>query len=324
MKYRQLGKAGMKVSEIGLGSYLTIGMSIDAAAGQATVNKALDLGINFIDTADAYNRGEAEEALGVFLQGVRRQDLVLATKCHATMSDDVNDRGLSAKHIFEACHNSLRRLQTDYIDLYQCHRPDASVPLEETVRAMDDLRRQGKILYWGVSEWPAWMIAQANAIADRYGWAPAVSNQPRYNLYYRHPEMELWPYCASNGIGNVVFSPLAHGMLTGKYQPGKEPAPGTRAADPKQNMVIKAMYWSEENLARSQQFSTIAGDMGVKGSQLALAWVLRRSEVSSAIIGASSVAQIEENAAAPDVTITDEVLTQLDEIFAPPPVTYAS
>ena len=322
MKYRQLGSSGLRVSAIGLGSYLTIGMSIDAAAGQATVNKAFELGINFIDTADAYNRGGAEEALGGYLQDVRRQDMVLATKCHATMSDDINDRGLSAKHIFEACHNSLRRLNTDYIDLYQCHRPDSSVPLEETVRAMDDLRRQGKILYWGVSEWPAWMIAQANAIADRYGWAPAVSNQPRYNLYYRHPEMELWPYCSRNGVGNVVFSALAHGMLTGKYQPGANPAPGTRAADPKQNMVIKAMYWTEENLKKSQQFAAIAGDMGIKGSQLALAWVLRRTEVSSAIIGASHVDQIQENAAAPEVVIPDDVLTQLDDIFKPPAQTY--
>jgi len=163
------------------------------------------------------------------------------------------------------------------------------------VRAMDDLKRQGKILYWGTSEWPAWRIAQANAVADRYGWAPAVSNQPRYNLYYRHPEMELWPFCERNGIGNVVFSPLAHGMLTGKYKPGEKPAAGTRAADPRQNTVLMNMYWSEENLERGQRFAAIAGDMGVKPSQLALAWVLRRSEVSSAIIGATKVHQLEEN-----------------------------
>lgn len=322
MKYRQLGKAGVRVSEIGLGSYLTIGMSIDDTAARDTFHFALDRGVNFIDTADAYNHGEAEKALAILLKDVNRQHIVLATKAWAPMSDDINDRGLSAKHLIEGCNNSLSRLNIEYVDLFQCHRPDSSVPLEETVRAMDDLRRQGKILYWGTSEWPAWMIAQANAIADRYGWAPAVSNQPRYNLYYRHPEMELWPFCKRNGIGNVVFSPLAHGMVTGKYKPGEKPAPGTRAADPKQNMVIMGMYWSEENLRRSQQFVAIAADFGVKPSQLALAWVLRRSEVSSAIIGATKVSQLEENLAAVDVALTDDVLAKIDELFPPMKETY--
>lgn len=322
MKYRQLGNAGVRVSAIGLGSYLTIGMSIDEKIGRATFDKALELGINFIDTADAYNNGEAERALSGLLSGINRQDIVLATKAYSPMSENPNDQGLSAKHLFEGCHNSLRRLGVDYLDLFQCHRPDSSVPLAETVRVMDDLKRQGKILYWGTSEWPAWMIAEANAIADRNGFAPAVSNQPRYNLYYRHPEMELWPFCAKNGIGNVVFSPLAHGILTGKYQPGQPPDAGTRAADPKQNSVMMNLYWTEPNLKKSQQFSAIAAEMGVRPSQLALAWVLRRSEVSSAIIGATKVAQLEENVTAVDIAIADDVLAKLDEVFPPMVETY--
>ena len=322
MKYRQLGAAGVRVSEIGLGSYLTIGMSIDEDTGRATFDKARDLGINFIDTADAYNHGEAERALAPMLKDVSRQDIVLATKAWAPMSDNPNDQGLSAKHLLEGCCNSLTRLGVDYIDLFQCHRPDSSVPLAETVRVMDDLRRQGKILYWGTSEWPAWKIAQANAIADANGWAPAVSNQPRYNLYYRHPEMELWPYCAANGIGNVVFSGLAHGVLTGKYKPGQQPAAGTRAADPKQNMVMMSLYWTDEKLAQSQQFAAVAADMGVKPGQLALAWVLRRSEVSSAIVGATKVSQLEENVAAVEISIPEDVLAKLDEIYPPMVETY--
>lgn len=322
MQYRQLGRAGVKVSAIGLGSYLTIGMSIDDELGRSTFRAALDCGINFFDTADAYNLGQAEQALGRYLSDVQRSDIVLATKVHSKMSDNVNDRGLSAKHIYEGCRKSLKRLNVNYVDLLQCHRPDSSVPLEETVRAMDDLRRQGLILYWGTSEWPAWMIAQANATADRYGWAPAVSNQPRYSLLYRQPEMELWPFCARNGIGNVVFSPLAHGLLTGKYQPGQPPPAGTRAADPKQNGVLKAMYWEEIKIEKAHQLNDIAKGAGISTPHLALAWVLRRSEVSSAIIGASKVEQVKQNAAAAEVKLSDDVLKKLDELFPGPKVTY--
>lgn len=322
MQYRCLGRTGLRISAIGLGSYLTIGMSMDEDEGRATFRRALELGINFIDTADAYNRGEAEAALGRYLDDVRRGDLVLATKVWAPMGDGPNDRGLSHKHIFEGCHASLRRLKTDYIDLYQCHRPHADTPLEETVRVMDDLSRQGKVLYWGVSEWPAWMIAQANGIAERYGWRAIVSNQPRYNLLYRQPEMELFPYCRRAGVGNVVFSPLAHGVLTGKYEPGQEPPAGTRAADPKQNMVLKSMYWKPADVARAQRMNAIAADLGIKTSQLALAWVLRREEVGCAIMGASKVSQVEDNAAAAEVTLSPETLRRLDEIFPPLAETY--
>ena len=322
MQYRPLGRAGMKVSAVGLGSYLTIGMSIDRDTARASIHTTYDLGINFFDTANAYNEGKAEETLGQFLGDFPRSSLVVASKVYAPMGKGPNDRGLGTKHVFEQCHASLRRLKIEYLDLYQCHRPDPGAPLEETIRIMDDLARQGKILYWGTSEWPAWLIARANAIADRYGWRRAVSNQPRYSLLYRHPEAELFQYCRHDGVGNVVFSPLAHGVLTGKYQPGEAPPAGTRAADPKQNKVLMRMYWTPEKLEKAQQFSLIASDLGLKASQLALAWVLRRPEVSSAIMGASSVAQVQENAAAAEATIPEDVLKKLDELFPGPGETY--
>lgn len=322
MNYRQLGSAGVRFSEIGLGSYLTIGMSIDRETATATIRRAYDLGINFFDTANAYNRGEAEVTLGTQIKEFRRSSLCIASKAWAPMGDWPNDRGLSAKHLTEQCEASLKRLGVEYLDLYQCHRPDGNTPIEETVRAMDDLARSGKILYWGVSEWPAWLIERATRVAERMGARPPVSNQPRYSLMYRQPEMELFQYCREAGIGNVVFSPLAHGVLTGKYAPGKEPPPGTRAADPKQNTVIMAMYWKEELLKKAKEFASIAGDLGVKPAQLALAWVLRRTEVTSAIIGATKVAQVEENVAAADVSVPEDVLAKLDELFPAPGETY--
>ncbi len=322
MQYRQLGSAGVKFSMVGLGSYLTIGMSLDEDVARATIRKAYELGINFFDTANAYNNGEAEIALGKLLAEFTRDSLVIATKAWAPMGEGPNDRGLSAKHLFEQCNASLRRLNVDYIDLYQCHRPDSSTPLEETVRVMEDLARQGKILYWGTSEWPAWMIAKANAIATASGARPAVSNQPRYSLLYRQPEAELFPYCAAEGIGNVVFSPLAHGILTGKYQPGQDPPAGTRAADPKQNMVINAMYWTDEILQSALQLKSLAEGMGITAAQLALAWVLRQPAVTSVIMGASKVSQVEDNVAAADVEIPDDVVAKLDELFPGPKVTY--
>jgi aryl-alcohol dehydrogenase-like predicted oxidoreductase len=322
MVYRQLGKAGAKLSVIGLGSYLTIGFRLEAGVARDTIRRAYELGMNFFDTANAYNEGQAEETLGRCLADFPRASLFVATKVFAPMGEGPNDRGLSAKHIYEQCHASLRRLRMDYVDLYQCHRPDLSTPLEETVRTMDDLARQGKILYWGTSEWPAWMIAEANSIARQIGAREAVSNQPRYNLLYRVPEMELFQYCRHANIGNVVFSPIAHGVLTGKYAPGHPPPAGTRAADPQQNMVIMNMYWKEEYLQKALAFKSIAQEIGLTGSQLALAWILRRKEVASAIIGASKVGQVEENAKAAEVVIPPDVLVKLDTLFPGPKESY--
>ena len=318
MQYRQMGKWGVKLSTVGLGSYLTIGFKVDEETSKATVRAAYESGINFFDTANAYNTGEGEKMLGKCLADYPRSALFVITKVWAPMGEGPNDSGLSAKHIFEQCHASLGRLGMDYVDLYMCHRPDPETPLEETVRAMEDLARQGKILYWGVSEWPATLMTKANAVAREIGARPIGVNQPRYSLLYRYPEAMTFPTTAEEGIGNVVFSPLAHGMLTGKYKPGKEAPNGTRAADPDQNSVIRQLYWTEENKRKGQSLARLAKQMGVTAAQLSLAWCLRRPEVTSCIIGASKVSQVEENAKAADLELSDDVVAKLEKLFPPP------
>jgi aryl-alcohol dehydrogenase-like predicted oxidoreductase len=215
VKYRKLGHSGLAVSEVALGSWLTMGASGDAAESERIVRRAFELGVNLFDTADAYAGGEAERVLGRALSGLSRHRLVIATKCYQPMSDDPNDRGLSRKHLFESVHASLRRLGTDYLDLHQCHRPDRDTPLEETVRAYDDLIRSGKVLYWGVSEWSEGRVARACRIADRLGAPRPISNQPQYSLLVRHVERRLFAAQARCGLGQIVWSPLAQGALTG-------------------------------------------------------------------------------------------------------------
>ncbi len=318
MEYRQLGKWGAKVSSVGLGSYLTIGYTCDDQTSREMVRTAYDAGINYFDTANAYNHGGAEEALGRYLADLPRSDLFVLTKVWARMGEGPNDGGLSAKHIREQCDASLRRLGMDYVDCYMCHRPDPATPLEETLRAMEDLARAGKIIYWGISEWPAPLIVRANALAKELGTRPMAVSQPRYNLLYRYPESALFPTTAEEGIGNVIFSPLAHGMLTGKYKPGQDAPEGTRAADPRQNMVIKAMYWTEENKTKAQEFVAIATDLGIGGAELAIAWCLTNPNISSVILGTSSVAQLQQNLKALDVKLEDDVLERLDALFPAP------
>lgn len=318
MQYRSLGKWGAKLSAVGLGSYLTIGYKLDEQKSWETVKTAYDLGINFFDTADAYNTGEGERVIGKCLRNFPRHTYFLITKVHSPMGPDPNNRGLSKKHIFESCHASLQRLNLDYVDLYMCHRPDPDTPLDETVCAMNDLVRAGNILYWGVSEWPAEMMVEANAIARQLGLRPIAVNEPRYSLLYRYPERSVFPTCDREGIGNVIFSGLAHGMLTGKYKPGEAVPAGTRGASDDTNMVLNALYMSEVNKVKSQQFAQIAGDLGVSAATLALAWCLRRAEVTSTIIGATRSAQIEENVNAADLTIPKDVLNQLDTLYPMP------
>jgi len=315
MKYRRLGKAGLKLSEIGLGSWLTYGLGVEEEAARAIVRRAFDLGINFFDTADIYHRGGAEQVFGRLLKEFRRQDLVIATKLFWPMSDNINDRGLSRKHTFESVHNSLRRLQTDYIDLYQCHRFDPEVELYEVVRTMDDLTRQGKILYWGVSEWPALEIKNACRIAREINAYPPVSNQPEYSIAARRVETNgVQSACQQEGMGMVVWSPLKQGILTGKYRDGIPK--GSRAADEKQNAFIKDIL-SEHLIRQVEKLRPIAQRVGCSLAQLALAWVLRRLGVTSAIIGATKVQQLEENVAALDVVPDDEAMTSIDELFPP-------
>ena len=315
MKYNQLGKWGARISALGLGSYLTIGFKCDEASSRQQVRCAYENGINYFDTANAYNCGEAEKTLGKCLSEFERSSIFLLTKVWAPMGDGPNDRGLSAKHIREQCDASLKRLGTDYVDVYMCHRPDPETPLEETVRAMEDLARAGKIIYWGISEWPAEMIAEANDIARQMGARPCAVSEPRYNLHYRLPERDLFLFTKKEGLANVIFSPLAHGMLTGKYKPGQDAPAGSRAADEEQNAVIKQLYWTEENKAKAQEFVKISQELSVKPAQLAIAWCLHNNNVTSVIMGATKVSQLEENIAAVDIEIPEDVIKKLDKLY---------
>lgn len=319
MQYRHLGKYGVKVSEVALGSWLTYGGATEDEAARACIEKAYDLGINFFDTANVYARGKSEEVVGKSLAAYPRDSYFLATKVFFPMGDGPNDRGLSRKHIFEQCHLSLKRLGTDYIDLYQCHRYDTETPLEETLVALDDLARQGKILYAGVSEWSAGQIAHAVDYIRGARLHPLVSNQPYYNMIGRGIEKEVIPLCEREGIGQVVFSPLAQGVLTGKYQPGQPPPEGSRAADPGQNMFMNGGKLDDDVLVKVQTLGEIAQGAGLSMAQLALAWCLRQRNVSSVIIGASRPAQVEDNAGAAGKTLPADVLAAIDETLAGTP-----
>lgn len=313
MNYRRLGSAGIKLSEVGLGSWLTYGGGIAEDEARACVRKAYDLGVNFFDTADVYDRGAAEQFLGRELRTYRRRDLVLATKCFFPMSDNVNDHGLSRKHVFESVHDSLKRLQTDYIDLYQCHRADPEVEMAEIVRAMDDLIRQGKILYWGVSEWPADAIRSAHETAVAMNAVPPVSNQPEYSILARRVETNgVQQVCAELGMGMVVWSPLKQGILTGKYSGATIP-PDSRAADERMSIFIPRI--TPELTDRVDQLWPIAERSGLTLTQLALAWLMQRNAVTSVIIGATRVAQVEENCGATDRTLGVDDLKAIDELF---------
>ncbi|MCE5248834.1 aldo/keto reductase [bacterium] len=318
MQYRKMGKWGVKLSAIGLGSYLTIGYKLDDKTSRDTIVKAYDGGINFFDTSDAYNKGQAERVLGTYLSEFPRESLFILTKCWLNITGFVNGGGLSAKHIVEACHASLKRLKTDYIDLFMCHRPDPGTPLEETIRALEDLARQGKIFYWGVSEWPAHLITRANRVAAEIGARQIGVSEPRYNLLFRYPERNLFPATQAEGIGNVVFSALAHGMLTGKYKPGEQAPEGTRASDDDTNEVIMRLYWTEENKRRSQELVKIASDMGITAAQLSIAWCLRNPAVTSVISAATKVSQVEDNIRAADVVIPDDIAAKIEELYPKP------
>jgi len=322
MEYRSLGKSGLRVSEIALGSWLTLGSRVDVPGTSKLVHHAYDLGINFFDSADVYATGSAEEALGQALREIPRHHVVLATKCFFPMSERPNDRGLSRKHVFESVEGSLRRLGTDYIDLHQCHRPDPTTPVEETVRAYEDLIRQGKLLYWGVSEWRAEHIVDACRIADAtHGYRP-ISNQPNYSIMRREIEREVLPVSQREGLGQVVFSPLGQGVLTGKYSGGDRPAE-SRAADQKRSLWMDA-YLEPAALEKVDRLKPLAAKLDLSMAQLALAWTLRTAGVSSAIIGATRTEQIDDNAAAAGVALPEEILAEIDAIFpgrglAPPP-----
>ena len=314
VQYRYLGGSGVKVSAIGLGSWLTIGNEIDDAGSQSLVARAFDRGVNLFDTADVYNAGEGERALGAAIQELPRQRLVVATKCYFPMSDDVNDRGLSRKHIHESIRGSLRRLGTDYVDLYQCHRFDPEVPVRETALAMHDLIQQGHVLYWGLSMWPAERISEVVALCRREGWHVPVTNQPLYNLFRRDIEAAVVPTSLREGLGQLVYSPLAQGVLTGKYRPGEAPPAGSRASEDSGKQFV-SRYMTEDHLERAQRLAEVAARHGYDATQVALAFCLRNEGVSSVLVGAKDQAQLDHNLSAVEVTLSSECTAELEEIF---------
>ncbi len=312
--YRNVGRSGLKVSAVGLGSWLTIGNAIDAASTARLVAAAFERGVNLFDTADVYAQGEGEKALGEAIRGLPRHRLVVATKCFFPMSDDPNDRGLSRKHVHESIRASLQRLGTDYVDLYQCHRFDPDVPLLETARAMDDLIRRGLVLYWGTSQWPAERLEEVVATCAAEGLHAPISNQPLYNLFDRGIEKAVLPTSARLGIGQIVFSPLAQGVLTGKYRPGAPLPAESRAADPRSNQFV-GRYMSDRHLALVHDLAALAQRHETSAGRLALAFCLRDPRVSSVLVGARDAAQLTENLAAADIVVDAEVLAELDRIF---------
>jgi voltage-dependent potassium channel beta subunit len=315
MEHRHLGRSGLKVSEIAYGNWITHGSQVERDAAVACVAAAIDEGITTFDTADVYAATKAETVLGEALAGIRRESIEICTKVFWPTGSGPNDRGLSRKHIIESAHGSLRRLKTDYIDLYQAHRYDHETPLEETLRAFDDLVRQGKVLYVGVSEWRAEEIAAALKIADQMGLDRIVSNQPQYNMIWRVIESEVIPLAQSEGVGQIVWSPIAQGVLTGKYLPGAAPPPGSRATDERGSSFV-SRYLTDEILGSVQLLKPVAEQAGLTMAQLAVAWTLQHPAVSAAIIGATRPEQVRENAKASGVRLDPEVLSQIDDILA--------
>ena len=314
MDYRRLGRSGLKVSEISYGNWLTHGSQVEADAAHACVREALEVGITTFDTADVYAGTRAETVLGEALAGVKRSSYELFTKVYWPTGAGQNERGLSRKHIIESCEASLRRLQTDHIDLYQAHRYDYETPLEETMRAFDDLVRAGKVMYIGVSEWKASEIADALRIADELGLDRLVSNQPQYSALYRVIEAEVVPLCDSEGVSQIVWSPIAQGVLTGKYLPGAPLPSGTRATDEAGGANMIKRLLDDKILTAVQGLTPLAADAGISMAQLAIGWVLCNDNVASAIVGASRPEQVRDNAAAR--RLPDDLKKAVDEVLA--------
>ena len=316
MEFRHLGRSGMQVSEISYGNWITHGSQVEEDAAAACVRAALEVGITTFDTADVYAGTRAEEVLGRALAGERREGLEIFTKVYWPTGPGRNDRGLSRKHIMESINGSLRRLQTDYVDLYQAHRYDYATPLEETMQAFADIVHSGKALYIGVSEWTASEIRAGHELAQQLN-IQLVSNQPQYSMLWRVIEAEVVPTSQELGIGQVVFSPIAQGVLTGKYQPGQPPPAGSRATDEKSGANFISRLLTDEVLSTVQQLKPLAEQAGLTMAQLAVAWVLQNPNVSSAIVGASRPEQVYDNAKAAGVKLDADLLKAIDEIIDP-------
>ncbi|WP_416903097.1 aldo/keto reductase family protein [Micromonospora echinospora] len=316
MKFRHLGRSGLMVSEISYGNWITHGSQVEEDAALACVRAALDVGITTFDTADVYAATRAEEVLGRALHGERREGLEIFTKVFWPTGPGRNDRGLSRKHIMESINGSLRRLGTDYVDLYQAHRYDYSTPLEETMEAFADIVHSGKAHYIGVSEWKASQIREAHQLARELR-IPLVSNQPQYSMLWRVIEAEVVPTSEELGVGQIVWSPMAQGVLSGKYLPGQPPPAGSRATDEKSGAAFVARFLTDEVLTAVQRLRPLAEQAGLSMAQLAIAWVLQNSNVSSAIIGASRPEQVHDNVKASGVKLDADLLKAIDEIVGP-------
>jgi aryl-alcohol dehydrogenase-like predicted oxidoreductase len=317
VEFRFVGNSGFKISEITYGNWLTHGSQVENDQAKACVRAALDAGITTFDTADAYANTKAETVLGEALKSERRESLEILTKVYwPTGPGGPNDVGLSRKHIVESIDGSLTRLQTDYVDLYQAHRFDSETPLEETMQTFADLVRMGKVLYIGVSEWTAQQIRDGHALAEQLG-IPMISNQPQYSMLWRVIEGEVVPTCVSLGMSQIVFSPIAQGILTGKYRPGEQPPEGSRATDEKGGADMIKRLMSDDVLKRVQQLVPLAAEAGLSMAQLAVAWVLQNDNVASAIIGASRPEQVTDNVAAAGVKLDQDLLGRIDEVLDP-------
>ena len=314
MRYRQLGDSDLRVSEIALGSWLTYGVGVERKRAEACLAKAFEVGINFIDTANVYGRGAAESLLGEMLAGRPRDSYVLATKVYFPMSEQ--DRGLSREQIGKQLDASLKRLRTDYVDLYQCHRYDEDTPLEETMEALTRAVEAGKTRYVGFSEWGP---DQIRAALEMEGVVKFVSSQPQYSMLWRGIEDEVIPLCERNGIGQIVWSPLAQGVLTGKYRPGAPPPSGSRARSDEMGGFIER-FLEPDVLEAVQRLETVADEAGISMAQLALAWVLRQNNVAAAIIGATRPEQVEENAGASGVALTRKTLGEIERALQDAPL----
>jgi len=317
VEFRYVGNSGFKISEITYGNWLTHGSQVENDQAKACVRAALDAGITTFDTADVYANTKAETVLGEALKGERRESLEILAKVYwPTGPRGHNDAGLSRKHIMESINGSLSRLQTDYVDIYQAHRYDYETPLEETMQAFADLVRMGKVLYVGVSEWTAQQIQDGHDLAEELG-IHLISNQPQYSMLRRVIEDDVIPVCVSLGMSQIVFSPIAQGVLTGKYRPGEQPPTGSRATDEKGGADMIKRWMSDEVLKRVQRLEPLAKEAGLSMAQLAVAWVLQNGNVASAIIGASRPEQVHDNAAAAGVKLEEDLLSKIDEVLDP-------
>lgn len=315
MEYKACGKSGLELPVISIGTWLTAGNGHNDEDSIHRLNTAVDAGIWFIDTADVYDNGEAERVVGKFLKTQNRQEVIIGTKAFGSMSPHPLQKGLSARHLLNACDQSLQRLNTDYIDLYQCHRYDSNTPLAEVIHTMQLLIQSGKIRYWGVSQWTAVQITNTVRLCEQNGWIKPISNQPIYNMLNRSLETDVMEVCETEGIGLICYSPLAQGLLTGKYTSADTLPKGSRASDPRSGKAFPLKRLNEDNLDKIEKLKIIASDLNISMTQLALAWCLRYPAITSLITGASAPEQIQHNARAADIQLPADISSAIESIL---------